>query len=180
MQDYYTVSQYAQLTGKDPGNIRRLLAYGRLAGEKFGKQWIIPKNAVLPEDNRVKSGDYRNWRKRSKVWHENASLIKALLSMSSAIESIYGEYLVKIVLYGSYARGDQTAESDVDIALILKTGNTEEMHEKLIDTVVDYELDQGVTLSVLPIDDEQYSRWRKSLPFYKNIDKEGIVLWKAA
>ena len=41
MSEYYTVTQFAEITGKDPGNIRRLLAYGKLAGEKLGKQWVI-------------------------------------------------------------------------------------------------------------------------------------------
>ena len=180
MSEYYTVTQFAEITGKDPGNIRRLLAYGKLTGEKLGKQWVIPKNAKYPEDGRVKSGDYRNWRKRSGIWKENSGLMKSLLHMSGDLKNIYGEYLVKIILYGSYARGEQTAESDVDIAVILKDGNTEKMHEDMIDIVVDYELDQGVTLSVIPIEFEQYKVWNKTLPFYKNLDKEGIVLWKAA
>ena len=106
--------------------------------------------------------------------------MKALLHMSNDLKDVYGDYLVKIVLYGSYARGEQTAESDVDIAVILKDGNTEKMHDDMTDIVVDYELDQGVTLSVIPIEFEQYTAWNKTLPFYKNIDKEGIVLWKAA
>lgn len=180
MSEYYTVTEYAKLTGKDPGNIRRLLAYGKLAGEKFGKQWMIPKDTPYPADGRIKSGNYRNWRKRPDVWHSNPILIKALLQMSSDLSKVYGDYLVKIVLYGSYARGEQTAESDVDIALFLKNGNTEKMHDEMTDIVVDYELNQGVTLSVVPIEYEQYQAWNKALPFYQNIDKEGLILWKAA
>ena len=180
MQEFYTVLEYAKLTGKDPGNIRRMLAYGRLAGEKFGKQWMIPQGTEYPEDERVKSGNYRNWRKRSKVWQENPSLMKTLQKMSSDIYDIYGDYLVKIVLYGSYARGEQTMDSDVDIAVILKSGNSEQMHESMVDIVVDYELEQGKTLSVVPIDYGQYMEWKKTLPFYRNIEREGIVLWKTA
>lgn len=180
MSEYYTVTQFAEITGKDVGNIRRLLAYGKLAGEKLGKQWIIPKDAVYPEDGRVKSGNYRNWRKRPGIWRENPLLMKALLHLSNDLKDIYGDCLVKVVLYGSYARGEQTAESDVDIAVILKDGNTEEMHDAMTDVAVDYELEQGVTLSVIPIAFEQYRAWNKTHPFFKNIDKEGIVLWKAA
>ncbi|MBQ0058967.1 MAG: nucleotidyltransferase domain-containing protein [Lachnospiraceae bacterium] len=146
----------------------------------MGNQWVIPKGTEYPEDGRVKSGNYRNWRKRSGIWQKNPQLMKALLNMSNDLKVVYGEYLVKIVLYGSYARGEQTDESDVDIAVILKDGNTEKMHDDMTDIVVDYELDQGVTLSVMPIELEQYKTWHKTLPFYKNLDKEGIVLWKAA
>ena len=61
MSEYLTVSQYAEASGKDPGNIRRMLIKGILQGEKIGNQWLIPKNTVYPEDRRVKSGEYRNW-----------------------------------------------------------------------------------------------------------------------
>ena len=43
--------------------------------------------------------------------------------------------LKNIVLYGSYARGEEIPESDVDIAVLLKVGNTEEMHDKMVDIV---------------------------------------------
>lgn len=180
MKDYYTVAEYAKVTGKDPGNIRRMLAYGRLMGEKLGKQWLIPKDAEYPADNRVKTGNYRNWRKRSIVINTNRDLYSALRNMSKELSSVYGEYLVEVVLYGSYARNEQTAESDVDIAVMLRDGNTSEMHDAMTDIVVDYELEQGVTLSVIPVEYKQYQEWNKTIPFYMNLDKEGIVLWKAA
>ena len=99
--------------------------------------------------------------------------------MAKDLAVLYGDELDKIVLYGSYAIGEQSAESDVDIALILKTQD-DEKHEKMIDIVVEYELDLGVTLSVVPIEYGQYMEWKDSLPFYKNIEKEGIVLCKTA
>ncbi|MCR5656779.1 MAG: nucleotidyltransferase domain-containing protein [Butyrivibrio sp.] len=106
--------------------------------------------------------------------------MKKLRNMSTDLKKIYGAYLQTVILYGSYARGEQTDESDIDIAIVLKKGNTESMHDSMIDTVVDYELDIAKTLSIVPIDYENYQEWRKVLPFYKNIDKEGIIIWKAA
>ena len=110
----------------------------------------------------------------------NPELMHSLKEMCIKLSETYGATLDSIVLYGSYARGEETPESDVDIAVILKVGNTEEMHDKMVDIVVDYELDLAVTLSVVPIDYDQYVEWNKTLPFYKNVEKEGIILWKAA
>ena len=45
------------------------------------------------------------------------------------------------------------------------------MHDKMVDIVVDYELDLALTLSVVTIDYNQYSEWNKTLPFYKNIER---------
>ena len=104
----------------------------------------------------------------------------SLLLMSKELQKLYGSDIEKIVLYGSYSRGEETEESDVDLAIFLKEEETESMHDKRVDIVVDYELDLAVTLSVITIDLKNYNEWRKTLPFYKNIDKDGIILWKAA
>ncbi len=180
MNGYYTVSEYAEKIGKDPGNIRRMLIKGTLTGEKLGKQWVIPIDIEFPDDKRLKSGNYRNWRKRVMLYHDFPILMKSLRQMSTELSRIYGSYLYTVILYGSYARGEQTDESDIDIAVILKEGNTDSMHDSMLDIVVDYELDLAHTLSVVPIEYANYQEWRKILPFYKNIDKEGIVIWKAA
>ena len=63
MSELLSVTEFAKRTGKDPGNLRKLLAAGRLKGVKVGNQWCIPADAVLPPDGRVKSGAYKNWRK---------------------------------------------------------------------------------------------------------------------
>lgn len=180
MSEYYTVSEYAKKYGKDPGNIRRMLIKGRINGEKLGKQWIIPKNTEYPDDGRIKSGSYKNWRRRAYINQSFPKLLKSLTEMSCRLKSVYGEFLDKVVLYGSYARGEQSEYSDVDIAVILKDGNTEKMHDEMLDLVVDYELDLAVTLSVVPIEYENYLEWNRVLPYYMNIEKEGIVLWQAA
>ena len=180
MSNYYSVTEYANLTGRDPGNIRRMLISGQLQGEKLGKLWMIPKDTILPADRRVKSGKYHNWRQMVNVSKANPILMKSIKKMAKEIAAIYGDSIEKIVLYGSYARGEQTEESDVDIALFVKENKTAEMHDKMIDLVVDYELDLAVTLSVIPVDYAQYLDWKNTLPFYKNVDKDGIILWTAA
>lgn len=33
---------------------------------RFGKSWAIPSDAEKPDDKRVKTGNYNNWRKKLK------------------------------------------------------------------------------------------------------------------
>ena len=179
MNGYYTVSQYAKLTGKDTGNLRRMLIDGRLPGEKIGNQWVIPESAVMPADNRVKTGKYHNSRKATSFRHTNPKLMERLKFMSNDLSKIHGANLDSIVIYGSYSRGEETPESDIDIALILRNEMDEATHEAMTDLLVDYELELGVVLSVVPIDINEFNQWKRVLPFYKNIKKEGIVIWKA-
>ena len=92
---------------------------------------------------------------------------------------IYGDNLIYVILYGSVAQNTATDDSDIDIALIVKEDNRI-MYNNLIDIVVDLDLeyDQVISTSLIKIGD--YEKWRKVLPYYKNIEKYGIVLWKAA
>lgn len=98
----------------------------------------------------------------------------------SEIREIYNESLVCVLLYGSVARGTDTKESDIDIALILNLVETKEMREKRLDLIVDLELESNEVLSVLCIDANTFNKWQDVLPFYQNVKKEGVVLWKAA
>ena len=60
------------------------------------------------------------------IFSDNTVLETALAAMVNELKSVYGSLLTEIILYGSYARGTQTDESDVDIALILADKPTRE------------------------------------------------------
>ena len=96
------------------------------------------------------------------------------------ILSILESQVIRIVLYGSVARGTNTAESDVDIALLLNGNLSRESEDKLSDLIVDLNLKYDIVLSVIDIDYEMFKKWEKVTPFYKNVNEEGVVLWKAA
>lgn len=96
------------------------------------------------------------------------------------ILSILESQVIRIVLYGSVARGTNTAESDVDIALLLNGNLSRETEDKLSDLIVDLNLKYDIVLSVIDIDYEMFKKWEKVTPFYKNVNEEGVVLWMAA
>ena len=178
MEQYLSVSEYAALHRKDAGNVRRMLAAGRLEGSKVGNQWIIPADAAYPVDKRETTGQYRNWRKRMAL-NADKALMSTLRQMIHDLQSIYGASLQAVILYGSYARGTQTEESDVDIAVVLSEKPDKALTNAMIDCVASYELECGRVLSVIDINAEMLKRWESTIPFYKNIRKEGITLWNA-
>lgn len=112
--------------------------------------------------------------------NRNGELMSTLSGMITELRSIYGTLISEVILYGSYARGTQTEESDVDIAIILSGKPAKNVTNAMIDCVAAHELSCGKVLSVIDIDGEKYRQWRDVLPFYRNIRREGIVLWKAA
>ena len=103
-----------------------------------------------------------------------------LQELVPGLRKIYGDLIDSLILYGSTARGTQTDESDIDVAVLLHEGGTKEMRAQMLDLVVDLELACGKVLSVLCIDYEKFIEWQDTLPFYKNIRKDGVVLWQAA
>lgn len=104
---------------------------------------------------------------------------ESIQKLISGLLEIFKQSVESIILYGSFARGTQTDESDIDIAVILK-GYTEDMYEQMIDYVVDLELEYDKVFSVLLIDYEKFREWEDIMPFYKNVKSEGICLWQAA
>jgi len=101
-------------------------------------------------------------------------------------ELIYGileilkEDTVSIILYGSVARGTATEESDVDIAVLIRQQISRETREQLDDFLGDLDLKYDKLFSVIDITENKFETWKNVIPFYQNVSREGIVLWKAA
>ncbi len=100
-------------------------------------------------------------------------LIKGLLE-------IFSGNIVSIILYGSVARNEATPESDIDIAVVVKKDMDEATREKFICWSADLDLQYERVFSIIDILEKNLQKWGKVLPFYQNVQKEGIVLWKAA
>lgn len=96
------------------------------------------------------------------------------------IIAIIPKGIASIILYGSVARGTAEWDSDVDIAILVERPFTKEEFDKLADFVVDMDLKYDKVFSVIDIEYEKFKKWLKAIPFYRNVEKEGIVLWKAA
>lgn len=87
--------------------------------------------------------------------------------------------LTEIVLYGSVARGTDTEESDVDVALLVNGALNKDTEEMLSDFIVDMNLKYDRVFSVIDIDYDMFLKWKGVTPFYQNVAKEGIVLWSS-
>ena len=93
------------------------------------------------------------------------NLLKKLIP---GLVRIFQDSITSIILYGSVARGTQTEESDIDIAVLVRS-YTKEMHEQMTDLVVDLELEYDKVLSVLLIDYDKFTEWENVMPFYYNL-----------
>lgn len=93
---------------------------------------------------------------------------------------IFKNHAVKIILYGSVARNEDNEESDIDIAVIVDTPVDKDTRDTFLDWCAEMDLKYDCVLSIIDIEQQKYEQWEKTLPFYRNVSKEGIVLWTAA
>ena len=105
---------------------------------------------------------------------------KALEELVPGILNILKEQAVRIILYGSVARGTNLPESDVDVAVLIQGSMTQETEEQLSSFIVDMNLKYDTVFSVIDIDIDMFNQWGTIIPFYQNVSNEGIVLWTAA
>ena len=98
------------------------------------------------------------------------------------VQKIYGTHLKSVILYGSYARGDFTQESDVDIMVLvdLPADKMDEYSDALAE--VDYEYNVNYDIWMMPVvkNVEHFNHWVTAYPFYSNVQREGVVLYEAA
>jgi predicted nucleotidyltransferase len=98
---------------------------------------------------------------------------EVLKEFKKEIEKLYGKRLKKVILYGSYARGDATKDSDIDLLIVLE-GNIipgEEI-DRMIDIITEINLKYGELISVYPVSEEGYTNVNS--PLLINVRKEGI------
>lgn len=82
----------------------------------------------------------------------------------TAVKKIYGNHLKQVILYGSYARGDYTKDSDVDIMLLVDLDETE------LDTFSDALSELGFEYNV------EHDIWMMPIVKNKRVSFDGVKL----
>jgi hypothetical protein len=75
------------------------------------------------------------------------------------LRGLFGERLVDVVLFGSYANGTATDDSDLDLAVVLrKVDSPWEESRRMDDILWQHTLGAGITISALVIDTAEWDR----------------------
>jgi predicted nucleotidyltransferase len=98
----------------------------------------------------------------------------------NGILDVFKGGVVKIILYGSVARNEDTAESDIDVAVILSQPATDDVRKSFISWSAGMDLKYDRVFSIIDIANDTFEEWKDVLPFYRNVMNEGVVLWTAA
>lgn len=99
----------------------------------------------------------------------------ALAELKTGLLALYGERLVRLVLYGSVARGDARPDSDVDVLVVLSGpfDRTREI-ERIVEITYDILLDKGIHVSAHPMSEPDFLT--RASPLLQNVRREGVPL----
>lgn len=105
-------------------------------------------------------------------------LENVLSVVSSQAKDLFREKLDSVILFGSYARGDYDNESDIDIMILADISDvdvnifTRQLYEKIFQ----YEIQNDCVLSLCIVPQDRFHKFKSILPFYRNVDKEGVKI----
>ena len=104
----------------------------------------------------------------------------AVQEFIKGVKDILGDRAKKIILYGSYARGDYNDSSDIDIMILTDLNDDEifKYRNKIWEYAYDIEWDNNFDIKLSPLikNIDKFNYWLEALPFYMNVQKEGVVL----
>lgn len=103
---------------------------------------------------------------------------QAVFQFAHQISKILGKKLSKVIIYGSYARGDYNDYSDVDVMILVKLSENEikDIENMIYDMAFEIEMNTGVDISPIIKNESQYEYWSDTLPFYKNVKEDGVIV----
>jgi predicted nucleotidyltransferase len=104
-----------------------------------------------------------------------AEVLATVAELRERLVGIYGNRLSKLIIYGSHARGEAQAGSDIDVLVVLD-GPVDPGDEirRTSPVTAEISLRRDVVLSCVFLSDARYSRERS--PFLLNVRREGLAV----
>ena len=96
-----------------------------------------------------------------------------------AAKDTLGDKLEKVILYGSYARGDYDNESDIDFFILARVPQEEagSWRRAINNQIPGIDLEYDIIVSVKVTGSSIFYEYSDVLPFYMNVLREGQVIY---
>jgi len=102
----------------------------------------------------------------------NKEVRQIICSLRKEVERVLGKNLVDIFLFGSYARGDFTPGSDIDILIVVNKSLTREEKNKMSYIISALSLENEVVIAYVVYEKEFFDN--VGSPLILNVKEEGI------
>lgn len=167
-----SLPEYARIRGRTAQRIRQLIADGRVPGaRKIGRNWLIPSGSVpvqagsasVTSRDAETSGDAR----RSAMRWLQQEVVPRIVARAKPDA---------VILFGSYAHGNPSAASDLDLCVIVKSSRPFFERCAQIQKMVPRGPRYAEVLAYTPQEFEA----ARELPMFRDIVERGIVLYERA
>lgn len=102
------------------------------------------------------------------------NLQSGILEFKKLVHQLYGEHLERLILFGSQARGDAKADSDVDILIVARRRLSLGERERLIALISDLSINNNMLINFIEMSPQRFNS--EQSPLLLNIRREGITL----
>ncbi len=100
--------------------------------------------------------------------------INRLISqINSELKKKFKNKLDKIILFGSYARGEYDNESDIDLLVLIDDEEPKKYNDEIVDFEVDLTIKYGVLPSIILRNTSYYNENKEIIPFFRDVEKDG-------
>ncbi len=106
-------------------------------------------------------------------------IAKVFPAVKKEMERIFQAKLKKIILFGSYSRGDYDSESDLDVMVLIDDAAPLDYDDSLLDVEVDLSIEFEIVLSIFVENVAVFEEAKLYKPFLKAIAKEGVEIYAA-
>jgi predicted nucleotidyltransferase len=110
---------------------------------------------------------------------KDKQFLTILNEVKEEVLGVFGDKLIKLILYGSYARDTQDPESDIDFMILVDESETKlrEYRVQIVDIMTNLSLKYNTVISFTRETYGRYNRYLDVLPFFRNIYHEGVEIY---
>jgi len=103
-------------------------------------------------------------------------VITIVAELCSRTKTLFPQGKIEAILFGSYAREDADAGSDIDVLILVDASRQaiSDRNWQVGDLAAELLLDHGIAVSPLVENREYFNQNLQLFPFYRSIEREGV------
>ena len=104
---------------------------------------------------------------------------KMIKDVEKSIKKVFKDKLKKIIIFGSYARGDYDDESDIDFMVLVEDKDLKKFEDLILDIEVDLSIKYGKLPSIFIYNIDDYYSNINVIDLLKSVENEGVEFYAA-